>query len=130
MRISDADSMKLFESRGYLTPISKLLMRLSVIFCDFIFILPIYLILQRIYPNKKENRKVKSIFFSDYFWFSSPHHVNIMNKIKKNALFFIILIQPALVIIDHGHFQYNNCSLGLISFAIFFSISNHFIMGR
>lgn len=41
-----------------------------------------------------------------------------------------MLIQPALLIIDHGHFQYNNCSLGLISWAIYFSITNHFVLGR
>jgi hypothetical protein len=29
------------------------------------------------------------------------------------ALFTLLLLQPALILIDHGHFQYNSTCLGL-----------------
>lgn len=54
MRIIEPDSMILFESRGYLTPLSKVLMRISVILCDFILILPIYLILKKFITGKEK----------------------------------------------------------------------------
>jgi alpha-1,3-glucosyltransferase len=35
------------------------------------------------------------------------------NKKQVNILFTMVLLQPSLILIDHGHFQYNSCSLGL-----------------
>jgi alpha-1,3-glucosyltransferase len=32
---------------------------------------------------------------------------------ERMWLLLVILLQPAAVLIDHGHFQYNNLSLGL-----------------
>lgn len=36
---------------------------------------------------------------------------------------FIILIKPDIVLIDHGHFQYNSLVLGLVIASIYFMLS-------
>ena len=36
----------------------------------------------------------------------------------------LILLNPTIVLIDHGHFQYNCISLGLMQFALYFFIKN------
>ena len=46
---------------------------------------------------------------------------------KNDALgimgIFIILIKPDIILIDHGHFQYNSLVLGLIIFSIYFMLT-------
>jgi len=41
---------------------------------------------------------------------------------------FLALLQPPLLLIDHGHFQYNSVSLGLILAAINFALQDRFII--
>ncbi|RNA16519.1 dolichyl pyrophosphate Man9 c2 alpha-1-3-glucosyltransferase, partial [Brachionus plicatilis] len=36
----------------------------------------------------------------------------------------LILLNPTLVLIDHGHFQYNSISLGLMQLSLYFALSN------
>ena len=47
----------------------------------------------------------------------------------KVALTFLILLQPALTVIDHGHFQYNSISLGLSLWGIIAVIRGSDILG-
>ena len=42
---------------------------------------------------------------------------------------FLILLQPALLLIDHGHFQYNCISLGLALWGIVALVTQHDILG-
>jgi alpha-1,3-glucosyltransferase len=50
------------------------------------------------------------------------------SKIKRSntqtsdylVTFALILFNPTIILIDHGHFQYNCASLGLFQFAIYF----------
>ncbi|RUP49373.1 ALG6, ALG8 glycosyltransferase family-domain-containing protein [Jimgerdemannia flammicorona] len=46
------------------------------------------------------------------------------SAVKRNTATLLMLLQPALLIIDHGHFQYNAVMLGLTLLAI-----NHFLSG-
>lgn len=39
------------------------------------------------------------------------------------AFIFITLIKPDLILIDHGHFQYNSLMLGLILYSYYFLIT-------
>ena len=38
-----------------------------------------------------------------------------------------LLFHPALLLIDHGHFQYNGVSLGFCLLSMSFSMRNHFL---
>ncbi|TPX58459.1 hypothetical protein PhCBS80983_g03146 [Powellomyces hirtus] len=48
--------------------------------------------------------------------------------LKKNTLITLILLQPALIIIDHGHFQYNSAMLGFTLWAIVSLITGHHVL--
>ena len=55
-----------------------------------------------------------------------PHNPELSLKAK---LALILLLQPGLILIDYGHFQYNCVSLGLTLWGIIGVISNHYLLG-
>ena len=81
-------------SHGYETPSSKRLMRLSVLFFDAVCFFPAALAAVRALYGARASP-------SDLAWALAS-----------------VLLQPAFVLIDHGHFQYNNISLGLAAAAV------------
>jgi hypothetical protein len=90
------ESVALEESRGYEDLIHKSFMRGTVIGLDCIIYFPIaYLVVNRLYGD------------------SAGDSTRSGNNIHWTTLLLGVLIQPALVIIDHGHFQYNAVCLGL-----------------
>ncbi|KAN0047446.1 hypothetical protein ACTA71_001828 [Dictyostelium dimigraforme] len=95
--VIEPKSMELFTSRGYETDSSKLFMRMTVIVSDLFIWLP-------------------SVWF---FVITFYKQRNISQQISA---FLFISLQPGLLLIDHGHFQYNGISLGLALFAITFII--------
>mmetsp|Transcript_21119 Transcript_21119/g.39023 ORF Transcript_21119/g.39023 Transcript_21119/m.39023 type:complete len:638 (+) Transcript_21119:41-1954(+) len=84
----DPASMALETSRGYLTPAHKLFMRLSVAFSELLTFVPAVL------------------------WFIYTYYRYIRPDLKLLGA-FVLLCSPALVLVDHGHFQYNSVMLGL-----------------
>ncbi|KJE96180.1 hypothetical protein, variant [Capsaspora owczarzaki ATCC 30864] len=57
------------------------------------------------------------IFFPAVFLFCRQILAD-FTRSKQIAIAFMILLQPGLILIDHGHFQYNCISLGLALLAI------------
>ncbi|KAK6913498.1 Glycosyl transferase, ALG6/ALG8 [Dillenia turbinata] len=85
------ESVVLFTSRGHESYLGKLLMRWTVLSSDAVIFFPAVHYFVAVYYNyHRRGRK------SDRAW-----HIA------------MILINPCLIIIDHGHFQYNCISLGL-----------------
>lgn len=87
-------AVALGSSHGYESPSSKRLMRLSVLFFDAACFFPAALAAVRALgrPNAPP---------ADVAWALAA-----------------LLLQPAFVLVDHGHFQYNNISLGLAAAAV------------
>lgn len=84
----EPESVALHKSRGYETPSSKLLMRWTVLSSDaFVFFPAALCFVAAYYAGRR---------FGEVAWALT-----------------MILLQPALILIDHGHFQYNCISLGL-----------------
>ena len=81
-------------SHGYETRSSKRLMRLSVLFFDAVCFFPAAYAAVRALYGARASR-------ADATWALAA-----------------VLLQPAFVLIDHGHFQYNNVSLGLAAAAV------------
>ena len=78
------ESVALMDSRGIENPVHKAFMRATVIGLDCIIYIPIiYLILQKLYSTSASTSS------------------------SVATLLLGVLIQPALLMIDHGHFQYN-----------------------
>ncbi|KAJ3160886.1 Glucosyltransferase-like protein [Geranomyces michiganensis] len=48
--------------------------------------------------------------------------------VKKNVLILLILLQPGLIIIDHGHFQYNSAMLGFTLWAVVALFTGHHVL--
>ena len=82
--------MKLYESRGIETVSHKIFMRLTVLFFDL------------------------AIFFTATILLSNK----ISKKTASSGLLLLNLLNPTLLIIDHGHFQYNSVSLGFMLLAV------------
>ena len=83
------ESVALFDSRGYEDPIHKVFMRSTVMFWDVFLYFPIlYVISKRLGKGYQDKTKTLQI------WLGA-------------------VIQPCLIAVDNGHFQYNNVCLGL-----------------
>lgn len=81
------ESVALFDSRGYEGPVHKAFMRSTVIFWDaFVYFPMVYLIAKRLGQGCHD---------------------------RTLQICLGAMIQPSLVAIDNGHFQYNNVCLGL-----------------
>ncbi|TFK17406.1 glucosyltransferase Alg6 [Coprinopsis marcescibilis] len=83
-------------SRGIETPGSKLFMRLSVVVLDLLVYVPALVLF------------VKT-------WLGTRSH-----RTQEHAL-LVLLLQPGLLLVDHGHFQYNSVMLGftLVALSLF-----------
>ncbi|KAF5385698.1 hypothetical protein D9757_005525 [Collybiopsis confluens] len=87
-------------SRGIETATSKVFMRLSVVAFDSLVYVPALLFFSRIWLAKRSKR-------------------------TQDLAFLLLMFQPALSLIDFGHFQYNSIMLGLTVMAL-----NCFATGR
>ena len=68
-----------------------------------------------------------TVIFSDILFFVGAYAILSLFKInrKLKCLMIIILItSPALVLLDHGHFQYNCIANGLVLLSIYFICLN------
>lgn len=101
LSLFDADAVELHSSRGYENELSKLGMRLSVLASDLLIYIP-----------------------ACVAWTST------IPKISSRVLVLAWMIcNPALLIIDHGHFQYNSISLGLAVAAIYNIAIDRHVLG-
>lgn len=84
-------SVQLNTSRGFESKFHQLLMRYSVLIVDLL------------------------IFIPAVFWFFNQYFnvKNNNNQISRTMAVGLTLLYPGLILIDHGHFQYNCISLGL-----------------
>eukprot|EP00946_MAST-07B_sp_MAST-7B-sp1_P005371 g5371.t1 len=97
--IVEPAAMALSSSRGYETPTSRVFMRLTVIFFDLVVYFPAcYLAVRSYYGNRARRRSIT--------W---P---------RRYEAVALLMVQPALLLIDHGHFQYNQVSLGFMLLAV------------
>lgn len=100
----DPESVRLFASRGYENESHKSFMRWTVFLSDIYFfvsaVLSICIDLERL--RGKTSR-------------------NVFKRMDLSTILF--LLYPGIILIDHGHFQYNCVSLGLFLWATFFIIA-------
>ncbi|CAK1590003.1 unnamed protein product [Parnassius mnemosyne] len=98
------ESVRLFASRGYENEDHKLFMRWTVFLCDIYFYVTATICLcidtERIKPKDEKNVFKRTDI--------------------ATALF---LLYPGIILIDHGHFQYNCVSLGLFMWAVFYIVA-------
>ncbi|XP_011645953.1 probable dolichyl pyrophosphate Man9GlcNAc2 alpha-1,3-glucosyltransferase [Pogonomyrmex barbatus] len=109
----DPSFVKLWESRGLESAAHKHFMRLTVLIADILIYLPaiIYFI-------------INSRSWGSYQFEKS----NIFNFTKRDVTVLIALIYPGLILVDHGHFQYNCVSLGFFVAAVSAIVQDSFVL--
>ncbi|XP_032527051.2 dolichyl pyrophosphate Man9GlcNAc2 alpha-1,3-glucosyltransferase [Danaus plexippus] len=100
----DPESVRLFASRGYENEFHKSFMRWTVFLCDVYF----FFTAAACISIDRERMKPKLNY-------------NIFKHTDIRLVMF--LLYPGIIVIDHGHFQYNCVSLGLFLWATFFTVS-------
>ncbi|KIK01855.1 glycosyltransferase family 57 protein [Laccaria amethystina LaAM-08-1] len=96
--------MALDQSRGIETPASKLFMRLTVVVFELLVYIPALVMFARVWQGSRSKR-------------------------TQELALLTLLLQPALLLIDHGHFQYNSVMLGLTLFAMNFFATGQDLLG-
>ncbi|XP_041972004.1 dolichyl pyrophosphate Man9GlcNAc2 alpha-1,3-glucosyltransferase-like isoform X1 [Aricia agestis] len=99
----DPESVRLFASRGYETESHKMFMRWTVFLSDLYFFVTSVLCLC-IELERSRHKDDKNVFK------------------RTDIATTLFLLYPGIILIDHGHFQYNCVSLGLFLWATFFLI--------
>ncbi|GLD93215.1 hypothetical protein PINS_up001807 [Pythium insidiosum] len=88
----EPELVELSVSRGFESPTSKVFMRVTVILCDLILFLPaVFMVARTVSRETRWSRQMSFVV--------------------------VLLAQPSLLLIDHGHFQYNNVCLGFTALA-------------
>lgn len=94
------DLVALRSSRGFEHPGGKLYMRFTVLIMDLlIYISAVWVLVSRLTVVNQTGNQFDS---------------------QRTRLLIMALAQPALILIDHGHFQYNTVSLGLALWSFHF----------
>lgn len=104
------ESVQLFTSHGHESYEHKYFMRLCVLASDLLIYIPAIL-----------------YFFSlDSKAFASRGKVSRGQSISQTFVFTVALMYPGIILIDHGHFQFNCISLGLFVWACYhLGLGNH-----
>jgi alpha-1,3-glucosyltransferase len=110
-KVIDPSFVELHKSRGMSSSSHKNFMRLTVLFADILIYIPSILLACSIIYEKVFKMNVRR---SEGF---------------KTLYKFIALMYPGQILIDNGHFQYNNISLGLAVLAICMMSMNKRILG-
>lgn len=116
-RVINPDFVQLFTSRGFESEGHKLFMRYSVFVVDFALYIPAVILFfmccpdtgtvcnvrrnQGALPKKKDTTKEVDV-------------------LQRSLAIILALIYPGLILIDHGHFQYNCVSLAFLIYAVIF----------
>ncbi|GLC53216.1 hypothetical protein PLESTB_000720700 [Pleodorina starrii] len=102
MRAVEPASVALMSSHGYESPTSKIVMRWSVIAADLLVYIPASLAAVHVFYGAPSSSSTST----------SSSTTTIRRRARSLAL-AALLFNPALLLVDHGHFQYNGISLGL-----------------
>ena len=107
------DLVALHTSRwGYEDPMGKMYMRCTVLISDvFVYFTAVWVLVSRLAATTEEVEAGGEEEEEEEEELSSSARV-VLGR-RRPHLLLVALCQPALVLVDHGHFQYNSVSLGL-----------------
>lgn len=101
----DPSYVELQKSRGYESQEHKYFMRLSVLAADLLIYVPAVLCFVRTASVAETPT-------------GRPESSNIFGLKRRDFVLATALLYPGIILIDHGHFQYNCVSLGLFAAAV------------
>lgn len=110
----DPSFVKLRESRGFESAAHKHFMRLTVLVADLLIYLP----------------AIVYFMINLRSWSRSQlDESNLFRFTRRDVAVLTALIYPGLILIDHGHFQYNCVSLGFFVAAVAAIAQDSFVIG-
>jgi len=110
----DPSFVELHESRGFESAEHKHFMRLTVLIADILIYIPAI---------------VSYFVINLHSWKACRFDESNVFKFKsRDAMVLTALIYPGLILIDHGHFQYNCVSLGLFVVAVTLAMQDSFVL--
>jgi len=112
----NSDFVALGSSRGYESNSHKLFMRATVLVADLLILFPAICFYWRAFKRRTEERKGEG----------DDHQSQVNSSLVWR---YLALLYPGLILIDHGHFQYNNISLGLVIAAVMCIVNNKNLTG-
>jgi alpha-1,3-glucosyltransferase len=92
-------------SRGIESADSKVFMRATVLALDSLIYIPALLMFVRTWQNTRSKRTQVHFFCVE--WRMKRNNVT-----SQNLSLLTLVLQPALLLVDFGHFQYNSVMLG------------------
>ncbi|KAJ2162007.1 Glucosyltransferase-like protein [Coemansia sp. RSA 552] len=101
-QLIDPSWVELDTSRGIETHASKLFMRASALVFEFLILVPPTILLF------ERSRRLS--------W------------VARQTAIFSVLLQPCLLLVDHGHFQYNSVMLGFLVWAVYFAAREQYVL--
>lgn len=105
--------VELHKSRGFSSDDHKYFMRLTVLCADALIYIPAMIYFVSNIPLRN----------------SQAQDCNVLGFGKRDIILSTSLIYPGLMLIDHGHFQYNCISLGLFVGSVTAVLKGSFILG-
>ena len=105
------ESVEFKYSHGYETKVFKIIMRLFSLLSDgIIFHIAVHFFCYKIFISDKINKNKEPSYWRYFI-------INLM-----------ILLNPLMIIIDHGHFQFNNVMHGFFIFAVYFLLGDNYFL--
>lgn len=105
-QVVNSDWFALGASRGVEGAGVKTFMRLSSLLSELVFFVPATLQLTALLGQQRR-----------------------LSRMHLITVLVVILFQPPLVLVDHGHFQYNSVMLGLFVFSVIELIKGNYVLG-
>lgn len=105
------------KSRGIETESSKVFMRTTVVFTDLLVYVPALVLFARTWQGTRSSRTQVSLFVT------FECDLKLM-RWRKHLALLTMLLQPALLLVDFGHFQYNSVMLGTSRHMSLLTVSN------
>lgn len=104
---------KLHDSRGFESDTHKVVMRSTVLLGDIMLYIPAIILYY--YSCVKLEKKQEDVKTRNQ---KKPKTVLGLKILDPSLSVVLGLLYPGIILIDHGHFQYNSISLGLFIFAV------------
>ncbi|KAL1502559.1 hypothetical protein ABEB36_007684 [Hypothenemus hampei] len=111
----NANFTDLYQSRGHESESHKLFMRTTVLLGDLVFYIPAVILYYYFCVRLEKKREDSATMRTRK---KSKKSVLDLKIFEPSLSVVLGLLYPGIILIDHGHFQYNSISLGLFIYAV------------
>ncbi|KAK6640567.1 hypothetical protein RUM44_012263 [Polyplax serrata] len=123
----NSDFVALQKSKGYESNEHKFFMRATVMVADLIvYFVSITLFYNSIYKNNQNCVELRKGEVEESATLKVSNLKCVSTTVSYLAQIAIALLYPGIILIDHGHFQYNSISLGFTVLAVTSLVYNRF----